>query len=96
MNKLRGEEIRARGFEWPGPVGDYAVTGPDGAVDLDATRQALERSLSFHQGELDAMRAFRDRWRADWADVTDRREECTARVDQLRRAIQHIRAILGR
>lgn len=70
------------------------MIGSDGAVDLAATRQALDRSLAFHQGELEAMHEFRDRWSADWSDVTDKREEVAARVEVLRQAIQHVDAIL--
>jgi len=93
MTVLRVDEIRALGFEWPGPVGDSAAMTADGAVDLAATRAALERDLAFFQGELDAMHAFQRKWNADWNDVTDKREEYGAVASELRRAIDHVDAI---
>jgi hypothetical protein len=93
MTVLRVEDIRGSDFEWPGPVGDRAAMAADGAVDLAATRAALERDLAFFQGELDAMHAFQRKWNADWNDVTDKREEYSALASELRRAIDHVDAI---
>jgi hypothetical protein len=95
VTRLRVDEIQARGFEWPGPVGDRAVMTADGAVDLAATRASLERDLAFYQGELNAMHAFQSKWNADWNDVTDHREEYNLLAYDLRQAIELIDAILA-
>ena len=94
MTKLSADVIRARGFEWPGPVGDRAVMAPDGTVDLAATRAALELNREFYERELREMYAFRDKWGAPWSDITDNRGEWTTRAEHYRQAILHIDAIL--
>src|SRR5262245_26929777 len=95
MDDLTPDQIRARGFDWPGPVEEgVIVAAPSGAIDLAATRRQLERLLEFYQRELDAMRAFRDQHNARWEDITDKREEYGFRRVELRESIEYIGAIL--
>ena len=94
MTHLSADEVRARGFEWPGPVGALAVTATDGVVDLVASREAVERTLGFAERDEREIHAFRDKWAADWNDVTDRRGEYASRVAMLRQALRHIDDIM--
>jgi hypothetical protein len=96
LENLKPDQIQARGFDWPGPVEDWAVKmAPDGAIDLDATRSALERSLAFYKRELAEMREFRATTGAPWSEITDKRGEYNLRALKLEEAIGHVYTIIA-
>jgi hypothetical protein len=92
---MNAEEIRRRGFEWPGSeLVDAYVIESEGELDLAATLAGLRQALGVYQRELDGMHAFQQNHNAVWSDVTDRRGELAKQVEELRRGIRVMEAVI--
>lgn len=87
-------KIRSLGFDWPGSkaVEEYEVTDAQG-IDLDATLQALEKGVSFYDGQLREMRDYAGRWNGE---ITGSQGEYAAKAADLRRGIATVKQLLAK
>lgn len=97
---ITADRIRALGFDWP-PSALVASScapadgSPEGAIDLMAVLDLLEKNYAYCKSQQDQMYAFASSWDADVDDISDRGEELADKVRAYRGAVEHVKKILA-